>query len=253
VQQYERLADAIAGTDDVQQLVRLGVGAFGAEHYVPDLLARLQPEANGWLVQVSVCRGQERIIRTAQGRLDLAIVTHTQEQISTVLSDAGYHRNELQVDQLAIHPLSLVSAAKTDWAKRLEALPPNRPLAISDLAMFHLVGLDDQSGIRRRLDQWADNAKKPLYFVPGTEAGGWNAAREHMRQKLGAAIIPTTMLNDDKQGKFVSRPLANELAVCDVLLRRKGESNTCCKAVRSALLKLRRELTKKDAGFTSNT
>jgi DNA-binding transcriptional LysR family regulator len=245
VRQYERLADAIAGTDNVQQVVRLGVGAFGAEHYVPKCLAMLQPETKGWLIEVAVCRGRDRILRTVQGDLNLAVVTHTPEQIGAALAEAGFHREALFVERLATHRMCLALWEKPKLAKLLQSLPADRPVSVSHLAQFELVGLDEQSGIRRQLEQWADQAKRPLYFVPGTEAGGWNAAHQFVLQGLGAAILPASMFTGEIQKGLVVRRIVDELAVSDYLIRRDEDSTAACEAVRSMLRKLGRELTKK--------
>jgi len=247
VRQYDRIADLIAGADDVQQAARLGVGAFGAEHYVPRLVAELRPETKGWLIESRVMRGRERILSVAEGRLDLAIVTHDPEQIEAVLSEPGQRRRALRIDCLATHTLWIVAAVETSWAAMLNALPANRAVSLPQLAQYELVGLDEHSGVRRQLEQWAVKAKRPLYFVPGTEAGGWHAALCCARAGLGAAVVPAVMLPAHAQSGLVARRLTDQVTIRDFLIAKPEPTHSLVAAVIEELKRIGSRLTRGSA------
>jgi DNA-binding transcriptional LysR family regulator len=66
----------------------IAVGGFGAATLIPEVVARFAAGAPESAIRVRVCRGRERIAGMVDGRFDLAVLSHSLEQIRATLGEA---------------------------------------------------------------------------------------------------------------------------------------------------------------------
>lgn len=232
VRQYEQLLAFVTGDGDSPRVVRIGLGSFAAQHYFPQvMLATLAENGSGdqveppWRIETEVCRGRDRILGVFDGSLDGAIVSHTEEQVRGLLQEtrgeALARGVELpRCEPLTRHPFCVIAAPKSPAGQTLAAVSVRSELPLKQLANVELVGLDPQSGIRRRIEERLRAAGREPMFLPGTGAGGWYAAKELARHGLGAALVPLAIMSPTDQSAFVLRHLPNELAIVESFLER---------------------------------
>lgn len=206
VRQYDQLLEYLRGESDEPVALRLAVGAFGAEHFVPQTLAKLKknygPE---WpcSVKTLVVRGRDRIVGVADGSYDLAIVSHSRKQIARTSHDEGI-RASLTIKPLTGLPLVVAAGKKTPEARALGSIAEDKSVSLKMLDQFELAGPDPQSGLRRQLEE-AIGEQRRLTFA--AEGGGWAAAREFARFGLGAAILPAACLGRFDKSQIIYRSL----------------------------------------------
>jgi len=222
VRQFDQLDRFLKGTPAAVQVVRVGLGSFGAQHYLPRALAELRQRKVACAIQTEVLRGQDRILGVVEGRLDVALVTHDPRQVQMIVSASTNPKAPLVVEPLATHVFSVLAMLGTPLASELRATAANRPVPLSLLARGAFVGLDAQSGIRLQLEAEFHRLGQPLQFVGDTTAGGWAAAKEYTRHGLGPAIIPLSALAAGDEQAFALRRLPDRFAVTDYVIRRKG-------------------------------
>lgn len=221
VRQYEQFDQFFKGTNGRLQTTRLGIGSFGAEHYLPRALAALKNGDPPCEIETQIVRGQERIIGVLEGRFDVAVVTHDPRQIQTIVSASTNPRAKLAVEALAEHGFCILACNRTRLANELRAAPANRPVPMALLAQGEFVGLDRQSGIRLQLEAEFQKFGQPLRFVAQASAGGWAAAKAYARHGLGAAIVPLAALTAGDEKHFTLRRLPERFAVTDFIVRRQ--------------------------------
>jgi DNA-binding transcriptional LysR family regulator len=101
---YEALADQIRHRVAGAPAVTIAVGGFGAASMIPELVARAAAEVPGTAIRVRVCRGRERVAGMVDGRFDLAILSHSLEQIRPLLGDST-----VAVEPLPARPFVVVA------------------------------------------------------------------------------------------------------------------------------------------------
>ncbi len=220
VRRYDQLLEHMRGLTDSPMQVKLAVGAFSAQHFVPAAIARLRKQNDGespFIVKTHVVRGHERIVGVVTGIFDLAIVSHSQEQITETLRESGYAQ-PLKITPLKPLPLILAAGKRTIEGRALAKMAAGKPVAVAELSQFELAGPDARSGIRQRLEKSAA-ASVPLAF--SAEGGGWSAAREFSRLGLGVAILPTTCINPANRKDFVTRPLDRKFQLQHSIIHRQ--------------------------------
>jgi DNA-binding transcriptional LysR family regulator len=233
LRQYEHLAQWLAGRQARPQLLVVAVGSLAAQLHLPRALALLVTRLPGWQVQVKVCRGRERILGTADGTYDLAVVTHDRQQIQSVLNKACEEGIQLEVEDLAEEGLCLIARQGSPAGERLAQSLESQTVPVSLLADYELIGLDSQSGIRRQLERAQGHQGKALHFR--LEAGGWAAARECVRRGLGVAVVPLSLLQRDDRKDFVIRRLAEDVCIRSTFLYRRETAHTEHEALRQAI------------------
>jgi DNA-binding transcriptional LysR family regulator len=195
----------------------IAVGGFGAATLIPEVVARFAAGAPESAIRVRVCRGRERIAGMVDGRFDLAVLSHSLEQIRATLGEAP-----VAVEPLPARPFVIVASGDSPDAQRLAGLPQDATATIRDLAGLTLVGLDEASGVRTQLERRAAEAGVDLRF--GATGGGWLAAREYARHGLGAAIVPAEAVGVDESGHFTARLLDRPISPIDHLLHRRADA-----------------------------
>jgi DNA-binding transcriptional LysR family regulator len=235
VAQYAQFDRFLRGKQANVQIVRLGTGQFGARHYLPGALAGLRRRGVLCEVRAETVRGQERILGVAEGRYDLALVTHDAQQVQTILSASANRRVQLLVEPLAAHAFCVIAPRGSKLATELRARSESRSAPIELLSRFDLVGLDRQSGIRTQLEAEFHKLRVPLRFVDEASVGGWAAAKEYARHGLGAAIVPLPELDPADFQDFAIRKLPERFRVTDYLVQRPTSPGSHKPAVVRAL------------------
>lgn len=218
---YDQLLEHLREGTESAVLIKLAVGAFGAEHFVPSALALMrksEDDNSSCLVKTNVVRGRDRIVGIADGVSDLAVVSHSQEQIDQILREAEISQ-QLEFTPMSSLPLIVAVGKRTADAKLLASTNEKRPVPLNLLEQFELAGPDSSSGVRRQLEQAAGTETRLTFSVEG---GGWSAAREFARHGLGVAIIPAICLSRTDSSKFVSRRLDDTIRLRHMLISRKG-------------------------------
>ena len=195
----------------------IAVGGFGAASLIPEVVARFAVEAPDSTIRNQGCRGRERIQGMIDGRFDLAVLSHSLEQIRPMLGDGT-----VAVELLPGRPFVVIARRESPTAAALGLVPQDGMATIRDLAKVTLVGLDESSGVRTQLDRQAADAGVRLRF--GATGGGWLAAREYARHGLGAAIVPVEALGDVAAEEFLVRRLDRPLWPGDHLLHRPADA-----------------------------
>ncbi len=225
VRQYDQLQRFLRGAPAAVQVLRVGLGSFGAQHYLARALAHLRSRQVACEIQPEVLRGQDRILGMVEGRFDMALVTHDPRQIQTIVAASSNRKAALAAEPLATHAFCVLAKLGTPLASELRAAAANRPAPLGLLARSVFVGLDPQSGIRLQLEAEFHKLGQPLKFAGDTTAGGWGAAKEYTRHGLGPAIIPLSALAAGDEQSFAVRRLPDRFSVTDYVIRRGGPAD----------------------------
>lgn len=218
VRQYQQLLCFLNRHADEPQIVRLGLGHFAMQHYLPQVLAALAKKGARLKVEPFIARGEERIAGVVYGDLDLAVVTHNPVHIERIVEVDVPRPVSLAVEPLGRQPFCVAARRNTPEGNELESLPARLSLPLSRLVRWRLVGLDEQSGIRRLLESEIHKKRQSLQFAPGTGTGGWPAAKEYARQGLGVAVLPVAELHTEHMAELVARRLADTISFQDYLI-----------------------------------
>lgn len=224
VRQYDQLFLHLKGEAESPRQIRIAVGAFGAEFLLPPVLSKLlAPSENdstaSFTVRTNVMRGRDRIIGVAEGKYDLAIASHTPEQVRDVLRDARIREQAVECQPLLQLPMIVAAGRGTAAAIELDKTKKSKPLPLETLTQWPLVGPDQNSAVRRRLEAALTD---PRLLSFGIEGGGWTAAREFARHGLGVAIIPERVIGLRDREAFVSRQLDVEFLLEEFIVIRTG-------------------------------
>jgi DNA-binding transcriptional LysR family regulator len=233
LRQHDHLVEWLAGRQVGPRVILVATGSLTSQLYLPRALALFTEEHPDWQVQVQVRRGRDRILGTAGGAFDLALVSHDPAQIQTVLAAGHGEQRGLAVEELTRERMCVVARKDTGAGERLARALEGQAVPLSRLGDFELIGLDAQSGIRRQLEDHANGSGRPLQFR--VEAGGWAAARECAREGLGVAVVPLALLARDDRKDLVIRLLATDVGVREFLIYRHDTLNAGPAALRLAL------------------
>ena len=233
VRQHDHLAGWLADRQSQPRMLSIATGSLGSRLYLPRALALFAERHPDWQVRVQVRRGRERILGTAEGTCDLAIVSHDEIQIRAIVNAPMGEKTRLRIEPLVDHTICVLAPKGTPAGVALARSLEGQSTPLTRLTDFDLVGLDPQSGIRRQLESHFARSGRSLRFR--VEAGGWDAAREFSRHGLGVAILPLCCLARDDQEHFVIRRLAPEVRIRDILIDRDGEMGAEHEAMRQAI------------------
>ena len=214
IRRHDQLIEYLKGTSQAPEQIQLGLGHFASRFYLPKVLQKLKDRLEDCEISTKVLRGADRIVAVAEGRLDLAIVTHVPDLIQNVLADHGYSPTALKIQKLAVHELGLVAQEDSEEGCSLAKQPKRKPVPLEKLRNWELVGLDRKSGIRRHLEKAFDPHE--IRFV--AEGGGWWAALECARVGIGVAVVPLTILSDKDRRELIVRRLDEEFNLQDYLI-----------------------------------
>ena len=215
VTKYKELLAHLWGVETSMEVVRVAMGGFKAQLYLPSVLAGVREPA--WRLETHLVRGRKRIMGVVEGHYDLALVTHDPLEVKRLTES-----HPVMVEVLAKHVVIVIAHRATAVGKDMSSFPPDRPVLLEKLARWPLVGLDEQSGLRRKLEQHLRGRAKLQYALEG-HPGGWAMAREYARHRLGAALLPLPLLTDQDQKDFVVRRLPNSFVIEDLLIVPEGD------------------------------
>ncbi len=233
LRQHAHLADWLSNRQDSPEVLSIATGSFRARFYLPRALARFGERHPGIQVRVQIRRGRERILGVADGTFDLAIVSHDETQIRTLIAGARGESVTLRIEPIAEHPLYLLCGKDTPFARELSKVLDGQPVPLSIFSALPLVGLDLQSGIRRQIEACFRSTSSRLCFR--YEAGGWEAAKEYARHGLGAAVVPCPVVTRDDRKEFIIRRLPLQFHIQDLLIDRDADTAPLSEAMKGAL------------------
>jgi DNA-binding transcriptional LysR family regulator len=196
---------------DAGRLTQLSVGC-GQEAVVGilfDAVKRWRHDFADVPIRISTPRGRARIEAVATGLLDLALVTHDDGQIERVA------RRPLFVEPLLEDPLRLVSAPRASWAKAFAELSESGVRAAA-LIGFPLILPEGDAGLRGQLDRHLFQAGVLNRLHVVMEVGGWQAQLAYVREGLGVALAPASVLARHGKG-LVGKPLAAKVVPPNLL------------------------------------
>jgi DNA-binding transcriptional LysR family regulator len=215
LREYDSLAALLKQRPADKAALVVAIGGFGAIYLLPEAIARFARIYPNCEVLVRVARSRERVVGFGEGRYDLAIISHSPDQIRSLLGD-----DKVVAEPLPPRPFLVAARSDTVAGKRLSALPRDQTMGIREMAGLVLVGLDDGASMRTRLERQADDAGVRLEFA--MTGGGWLAAHEYARNGLGAALLPSECLSEAHWQELIVRNLAEEFWPSDHVLSRLG-------------------------------
>lgn len=182
VRRYWTLLESLELAEAHPADVRFACGRHAAVGFVHDALLRLRAAQPKLRVRISTLRGRERIERVANGSLDLATVTHDEQQVQSIA------RRPLRVETLFSDRLVLAlgRAAPRELRTRFAALPDN--IAAAQLADLPLILPEPDSGIRQQLDRVLRAAGVYESLDILLEMGGWETILKYVSSGLGIGI-----------------------------------------------------------------
>lgn len=220
VRRYWTLLESLDADDVHAADVRFACGRHAALGFVHDALVRLRAVQPELRVRVSTLRGRERIERVANGSLDLATVTHDEQQVQSIA------RRPLRVETLFSDRLVLAvgRAAPRDLHSRFKTLPET-------IGAAHLVGLplilpEPDAGIRQQLDRSLRAVGAYESLDVALEIGGWNAIIKYVASGLGLGITSESAAR--AAGGLTFKPLSSRLVKpIEVKLISRGSGDEC--------------------------
>ncbi len=163
------------------------------------------------VLHIATLRGERRIVRVANGSLDLAVVLHNDKRIKEIA------RRRLYSVELSSDRLVLVSKEKSTWGKFLDKIPKKGSVDPKTLieGNLPLILPEPDSSMRKHFDQVLYNQKDEESGTTlldrihiAVEIGGWNSVLEYVQNGVGVGIVTDDFLRNSKVGKdLVTRPL----------------------------------------------
>jgi DNA-binding transcriptional LysR family regulator len=219
---YDELLGCLRGSEPLREVVRVGLGSFSAQLYLPPVLVEVNRQGR-WGLETYLVRGRERIRGVAESWFDLALVTHYPEDVTSLsgLSTPAGSTPPLTAELLARYPLFVLAHPGTSAGAEMAGWPADQPLAMEKLLDWPLVGLDEQSGLHRKLRRQLKSGQA-LTLVAEGQPGGWALGREFARYQLGVAFLPLPFVTNQDRQDFVVRGLPASFAVEVYLVTRSG-------------------------------
>jgi len=241
VRQYDRLLEHLDNPHKAPQVVQVGLGILSAQAYLPRVLAQIGRDALDFEIETQLARGRDRILGVARGYFDIAVVTHDPLQIESMAVVSQGAECELEVERLCSQAFCAIAARTSEGGGVLRNVPKGKSIPLEALAESRLVGLDPQSGIRRRIERVARARDLHLRFDPAASVGGWAAAKAFARQGLGVAIVPLTVLVPGDRESLTIRRLPAEISVEHYLIHRRKALTTAQRKAKQAFREAARD------------
>ncbi len=230
LRQSDQLADWLAVREQRPKVLSVACGSRVAQSLIPRTAALFVPTCPDWQIQVHIRRGRDRILGTADGTFDLALLSHEPAQIQELLTANRGEQTRLEIEDLVREPLCLIARKNSAAGNRLGDVFPNHTLPRAWLAQFPLAGLDAESGLRRQLERIGG---RPLRFC--VEGGGGGTALGCARHGLGAAVVPLSLLTRDDRDDLMICLLPEAVSITERLIHRPGSDANEHQALRDAL------------------
>ena len=201
--QMDDLSGFLRKHQELPSTLYLAAGSLTSQWFLAPAIAKLSADSPATSYRTRVLRGARRIRGVADGQLDLAIVSHDETQIQTLVGSAA-----LTVTTLSTQALCVVTRKDSELADRLSRVLRGQLVPLALLSDLPLVGLDANSGVRRLLERQYVGTGKDSRLRFAAETGGWMAAKEFARCGVGVAIVPLAALSRDDENVLVIRRLA---------------------------------------------
>lgn len=237
IRSYDQLLGFLRGTKSSGQLVRVGIGSFAAQHYLPRAIASTRKKDADFEIEMRIARGEDRIKGVVDGQFEMGIVSHSHALIEDIANKHAGEDTTLTIVPLAHQHMCVIAHKDTEEGTELGQLGFNETVRVQQLSQWDLVGLDRRSGIRQQIEQQITNPDE-LHFL--AEGGGWMAAKECVRHQVGVAIVPLAALSPDDDDTFVIRSIATRFAVKYSLIYRAHPLNSAQDTVKQELLEAAR-------------
>ena len=205
LRRYDRLLDHVGSAS--LPGVTFACGKEAADQFVPEALVAFRRRHPGVPFRISTTRGQARIEGVANGQLDLALVSHSPDQIERIAL------RRLHVEDLFDDALQLVCAKTAPCADDFRRLPERVPAKA--LPKFPLVLPEPDAGLRQQFDaRLADAGVMSGLSVP-LEVGGWPTLLRYVELGLGVGLLPRSVAG--RSSGLIVKGLHPSLAVPNVV------------------------------------
>jgi DNA-binding transcriptional LysR family regulator len=202
---YERLTRFLDADAERRPAFAFGCGRQAVVDFVLRAVQRFHKEQPDQTFRIAQLRGEASVEGVANGSLDLAAVTHEEDQIT------AQARRELHIDALPLDPLVLVGHKGTagqeapPWAKAFARLPA-RGATPEALRGLPLILPEPDAGIRRQIDQVGRSAGVLGEWNVVLEIGGWQTILAYARAGLGVGVVTRSVFERQAEG-LDCRPL----------------------------------------------
>ena len=216
----------------------LAAGSLTSQWFLAPAIAKLSAASPAASYRTRVLRGARRIRGVADGQLDLAIVSHDETQIQTLVGSTA-----LAVTTLSTQSLCVVAHKDSKPAAKLSQVLRGQQVPLNLLAELPPVGLDANSGVRRLLERQCVATGGRLRFE--AETGGWMAAKEFARCGVGVAIVPLASMSRDDENDLVIRRLAADGGLRHCLIQRREDRRESLESAKQTLQEVAGQLDSK--------
>jgi DNA-binding transcriptional LysR family regulator len=205
VRRYQQLERFVASGAEGMAVVSIACGQQAANGFVRAALEQFLRDRPECRVRLSTPRGRARIEGVAGGQFDFAVVTDNPTTIRKVA------RREMYIEPLFDDHFVLAGnpAVSSEWRRRWQDLPADRPLAASELVELPFILPEPDATRRRQFDDWCYRAAGST-LQARLEVGGWPTILEFVESGLGVGLVPQSALETfhrRRHSKLTTRPL----------------------------------------------
>ncbi len=198
VLRYEHAEQFIRGARTSRPVISLACGQQAACGFVRRAVKLFLQQHSGCSVRISSPRGKQRILGTAGGQFDLAIVTDGPTTIQL------HAQREMFVEELfddhfilAGHP-----SPKSIWADEWNALPTERPVSAKAIMNLPFVIPEGDATRRKQFAEWMFRATNQRLDAV-LEVGGWQTILDYVEWGLGVGLVSMSAVDTYRERKNV--------------------------------------------------
>jgi DNA-binding transcriptional LysR family regulator len=195
-EQLRKFADAAAPSD-----LAVACGQDAAGGLILETCRRFRKHHPDQTVRVACPRGKARIEGVAGGLYELAIVTHTPEQIREAA------RRDLLVEELYADPLVLACSAWAPFAEQFGKLSDR--VSAKALAAFPLALPEADSALRAEFESKTRLSGGGAILRPVVE-GAWSVGVKYVVEGFAVGLLPKSVVASTKEAMLVKN-LAREV------------------------------------------
>jgi DNA-binding transcriptional LysR family regulator len=234
VRRYEQLESHLGDRNELPRVLRIVTGQFAAQYILPNAIAALRKNLPDCRIETHAARGRDRILGVANAQYDLALVSHTPDQVHAIIRKQLRTRERLLTcEPFVQYPFVVIAHRDSAEGRSLAKLPAKAAITADQLEGWRLIGLDPQAGLRQRLEQLADPT--PLTFATDTHTGGWPAALACTQRGLGAALVPDAVLASQNDSTLVTRAFDESFTLDEFLIARADFNSEMLERAKAAL------------------
>ncbi len=181
--------------------VAFACGQEAAATFVHEAVKMLRAEDRDLRLRLSILRGEKRIEGVANGSLDLATVTHEEDEIREIA------RRSLYMKVLRTEHLVLVCLPRSPGSEQVLAWPEDRPVKPKALENLPLILPEAGSSMRKIFDRPLQKAELLHTLNIVLEGGGWPTLLDYVKERLGVAVVTDTVARTSGLPGLITRPL----------------------------------------------